>query len=130
MVRHDLVYRYSRWLICFVSLHLRVTKELAELEAKGEVGLDQFLEFSRTHHSLLWPAFQMQLALKKKMMGVGFWQTHAERRVKLSKNKYVKIKDLLQLVRVWCLVPFPHLIAHRSLASLPSFVIVACQRPD
>jgi hypothetical protein len=75
----------------------RVAKELAELEAKGDVGLDQFLEFTRTHHSLLWPAFQMQLALKKKMIGIGFWQTHAERRVKLTKNKYVKIKDLLQL---------------------------------
>ena len=83
----------------FFMFDFRVAKELAELEAKGEVGLDQFLEFSRTHHSLLWPAFQMQLALKKKMMGVGFWQTHAERRVKLSKNKYMKIKDLLQLVR-------------------------------
>lgn len=87
-------------IVCF-----RVAKELAELEAKGDVGLDQFLEFTRTHHSLLWPAFQMQLALKKKMIGIGFWQTHAERRVKLTKNKYVKIKDLLQLVS-WCLSCF------------------------
>lgn len=77
----------------------RVAKDLDELEAKGDVGLDEFLEFSRTHHSLLWPAFQMQLALKKKMMGIGFWQTHSERRVKLSKSKYVRITDLLHMVR-------------------------------
>lgn len=84
----------------------RVAKELAELEAKGDVGLDAFLEFTRTHHSLLWPAFQMQLALKKKMMGIGFWQTHSERRVKLTKNKYVKIKDLLQMVCLSYLLSF------------------------
>lgn len=75
-----------------------MTKDLKELESKGEVDLNRFLEFSRTHHSLLWPAFQMQLYLKKKMMGVRFWKSHAERRVKLSKNKYVKIKDLLVMV--------------------------------
>lgn len=76
----------------------RVSKDLAELEAKGEVRLDAFLTFTRTHHSLLWPAFQMQLYLKKKMLGVRFWNVHSERRVKLCKNKYVRIKDLLNMV--------------------------------
>jgi hypothetical protein len=73
-------------------------KEMKELQAIGEIDLEIFLEFSRTHHSLLFPAFQMQLYLRKKVLGVYFWNSHCDRRIKISKNKYVKISDLLHLV--------------------------------
>ncbi|RYY81143.1 hypothetical protein EON63_16070 [archaeon] len=68
-----------------------------ELHTGGPVDLPRFLEFTRTHHSLLFPAFQLQLALKKTLLGVSFWERHAERRVKISKDKFIKIKDLLAL---------------------------------
>lgn len=76
----------------------QVLNDLGELHQGGAVTLLRFLEFTRTHHSLLFPAFQMQLALKKALLGVHFWERHAERRVQISFNSYIKIKDLLAMV--------------------------------
>lgn len=76
---------------------VRVIVDLRELRGGGDVNLARFLEFSRTHHSLLFPAFQLQLALKKSLLGVSFWEKHSERRVKTSSNKYIKIKDILAM---------------------------------
>eukprot|EP01039_Chlorochromonas_danica_P007795 gene7795-8606_t len=75
----------------------QVIVDLRELRGGGDVTLGRFLEFSRTHHSLLFPAFQLQLALKKSLLGVSFWEKHSERRVKTSSNKYIKIKDILAM---------------------------------
>lgn len=72
-------------------------KDLVDLHMGGPVDLPRFLEFTRTHHSLLFPAFQLQLALKKTLLGISFWERHAERRVKISKDKFIKIKDLLNM---------------------------------
>lgn len=88
-------------------------KDLGELHQAGEVDLPRFLEFTRTHHSLLFPAFQLQLSLKKALLGVSFWEKHAERRVKVSKDKYIKIKDLLALVSALFLLSHACLCAWR-----------------
>jgi hypothetical protein len=63
----------------------------------GDINVDRFLSFIRDHHSLLFPAFQMQLALKKGILGVNFWESCAQRRVQLSKKKYVTIKQIIEL---------------------------------
>ncbi len=62
------------------------------------VDVDAFLQFSTSHQYLLFPAFQLQLLLRTKIMGVSFWETHGQRRMKLSDNKYVKLEDFLTLV--------------------------------
>lgn len=69
-----------------------------EFLSEGEITLDRFVKFTQNHHSLLFPAFQMQLALKKSILGVRFWELCSERRVQLSKNKFVTIKQLIELV--------------------------------
>lgn len=77
----------------------RVAKELKELVNKGnEINLEVFLDFARLRQSLLFPAFEMQLALRTQILGVSFWEKTADRRVKLSKNKYITIQKLLELV--------------------------------
>lgn len=75
----------------------RVTKDLDELLEGGDVNVDRYLEFARTHHSLLFPAFQLQTLLQKKIIGLAFWTHHSNKRIKLSNNKYMKIKDLLDV---------------------------------
>lgn len=65
----------------------------------GEITLNRFLEFAKHHHSLLFPAFQMQLYLKKNLLGVNFWERCADRRIKLSKKKFVTVKQLIEMVR-------------------------------
>jgi hypothetical protein len=77
----------------------RVAKELKDLVNKGnEINLEVFLEFTRLRQSLLFPAFEMQLALRKQILGIYFWERTADRRVKLSKNKYITIRKLLEMV--------------------------------
>jgi hypothetical protein len=68
------------------------------MEKQGDIDLDKFLQFVQNHHSLLFPAFQMQLALKKSILGVRFWEDCSERRVRLSHNKYISIKMIIELV--------------------------------
>ena len=82
-------------MFCFCS----VQKELRELiTANKEIDLDVFTTYTQTHHSLLFPAFQLQLLLRTKIMGTSFWENHCNRRVRLSNNKYIKIKDFIVLV--------------------------------
>jgi phosphotransferase system HPr-like phosphotransfer protein len=75
----------------------RTKKDLEMFLKDGDINVDRFLLFIRDHHSLLFPAFQMQLALKKGILGVNFWESCAQRRVQLSKKKYVTIKQIIEL---------------------------------
>jgi hypothetical protein len=40
----------------------------------------------------------MQLLLKKNILGVRFWEKCSERRVQISKKKYLTIKQIIELV--------------------------------
>lgn len=81
-----------------INLKIRTRKDLEEfIEQKGDINLDRFLVFVQNHHSLLFPAFQMQLALKQNILGVRFWEKASDRRVRLSQKKYVTIKEILEM---------------------------------
>ena len=40
----------------------------------GGITMKEFIEFVRTHQALMWPAFQMQLALQSHIMNAAFWE--------------------------------------------------------
>ncbi len=64
----------------------------------NDIDVNVFMKYTTKHHSLLFPAFQMQLLLQTSIMGVKFWEKHGKRRIQLSNDKYIKIKDFLVLV--------------------------------
>ena len=62
------------------------------------IDVDAFLQFSLSHQYLLFPAFQMQTLLRKRFMGIPYWETHGQKRSKLSENKYVKLETYLTMI--------------------------------
>lgn len=48
----------------------------------AEISREQFHKFAAKHPALLFPAFQLQNALQKKIMGVRFWDAAARKRNK------------------------------------------------
>lgn len=61
--------------------------------------IENFQGFARTHQNMLFPVFQMQLALQRKVLGIRFWERNAQRRMKLSNGKYVSIGQFILEVR-------------------------------
>lgn len=66
--------------------------------------MDKFHTFMMNHQAVLFPAFQMQLAVQNKIIGTSYWLKQTEQRVKLSKlinnNTYVSIAQLIDRVSV------------------------------
>jgi hypothetical protein len=76
-----------------------VEKDLREIETAGEpLDIDQFRLFTKSHQALLFPAFQMQSALQRKVLGHSFWEKNAERRIKFSNGQYVSIGNFILMV--------------------------------
>lgn len=76
----------------------RVMQELHKVEAKGPFTIEKFTKFARTHQEMLFPAFQLQLHLQEKVCGRSFWSRCSNRRVELSKGKFVTMGELMELV--------------------------------
>lgn len=75
-----------------------IKNDLKEIEKNGiAVDIEQFREFCRNHQALLFPAARMQLYLQQKVLGRGFWHKNSQRRIKLSKGKFVPIGKLLEM---------------------------------
>ena len=53
--------------------------------------IDTFRAFVKTHQALLFPAFQMQLALQRKFLGTAFWEKNADRRMEICNGKYISV---------------------------------------
>lgn len=78
-----------------------VAAELRAIENSGQLlTLDQFRVFVKTHQALLFPAFQMQSGLQRKILGSAFWERNANKRIKLSNGKYVSVGSFIMAVRV------------------------------
>jgi hypothetical protein len=58
---------------------------------------EQFREFCRNHHNLLFPVFMLQRKLQKKAVGESFWETQSRKRVRLSRGRYVSTHELLEM---------------------------------
>lgn len=61
--------------------------------------VEKFTKFAKTHQNMLFPAFQLQLHLQNRIMGQRFWERCSNRRIELSKGKFVTIAELMQLVK-------------------------------
>jgi hypothetical protein len=72
----------------------KVYHKLAELEL-SELNFQTFLDFTQSHKAMLYPAFALQLSLKKYIMGKAFWKRQALRRLKFSNGRYRTFKDIL-----------------------------------
>jgi hypothetical protein len=44
---------------------------------------------------MLYPAFALQMSLKKYIMGVSFWQRQAQHRLRISNGEYKTVTDLI-----------------------------------
>lgn len=76
-----------------------MANDLNAVESSGELfTIEQYRLFVRTHQALLFPAFQMQLALQRKILGVRFWERNAERRLKFSNGKYISVGNFILMV--------------------------------
>lgn len=77
----------------------QIVKELREGKVEDEAGIDIdiFREFSRTHQALLFPAFLMQELLQKKILGKSFWEKNANRRIELSRGKFIPIAKFMEI---------------------------------
>jgi len=75
-----------------------IIQDLHRKERNGdEFNLDDFRAFARDHQALLFPAFQMQFTLQRKVMGYAFWKKHAKRRIALSNGSYVTVENFLSI---------------------------------
>eukprot|EP00600_Ochromonadales_sp_CCMP1393_P004597 CAMPEP_0174970170 /NCGR_PEP_ID=MMETSP0004_2-20121128/9217_1 /TAXON_ID=420556 /ORGANISM="Ochromonas sp., Strain CCMP1393" /LENGTH=550 /DNA_ID=CAMNT_0016219837 /DNA_START=168 /DNA_END=1820 /DNA_ORIENTATION=- len=73
-----------------------VEKDIKEVEKAGEpFDIDQFRNFAKSHQALLFPAFQMQSRLQRKVLGYRFWEKNANRRIKFCNGKYVSIANFI-----------------------------------
>lgn len=64
----------------------------------GDVNIDDFREYCTRHASLLFAAFQMQEAIRVRILGNGFWERLANKRLKLSgKKDYLTVTDILRM---------------------------------
>eukprot|EP01034_Spumella_vulgaris_P023832 gene23832-30107_t len=67
------------------------------MEDDGDVNAEQFCIFAKTHHALLFPAFEMQKALQRSTLGVAFWTANAERRIEMSNGSFMPVAKFMQL---------------------------------
>ena len=58
----------------------------------------RFKAFALTHQALLFPAFQMQLSLQRKVLGEGSWKKHIKSRSFICDNAYVSVTELISSV--------------------------------
>ena len=72
----------------------RAYHKLAELEV-SKIDFPTFLEFTHKHQAMLYPAFALQMSLKKYIMGVSFWQRQAQHRLRISNGEYKTVTDLI-----------------------------------
>eukprot|EP00605_Chrysophyceae_sp_TOSAG23-4_P001211 GSChrysophyteH1.ASY1.ANO1.1320.1 assembled CDS len=76
-----------------------VERELEAMEAlDGDVNIEDFREFSRTHPALLFNAFRMQEVIQTKVLGLTFWAYYSERRIEVSKGRlYIPVSEFIEL---------------------------------
>mmetsp|Transcript_18568 Transcript_18568/g.25651 ORF Transcript_18568/g.25651 Transcript_18568/m.25651 type:complete len:415 (-) Transcript_18568:523-1767(-) len=74
-----------------------VSSDLKAIEADGDLDVDAFKQFARNHPALLFPAFLMQSTLQRRILGQRFWHNHANRRIEISKGKFIPIAKFMDI---------------------------------
>lgn len=75
----------------------RARKVHQKLDDLGMAVMDfpVFRDFTHKHKAMLYPAFALQLTLKKYIMGKAFWKRQAQNREKLCRGEYKTIQAIL-----------------------------------
>mmetsp|Transcript_479 Transcript_479/g.1123 ORF Transcript_479/g.1123 Transcript_479/m.1123 type:complete len:343 (-) Transcript_479:904-1932(-) len=60
-----------------------------------EIDFPAFRDFTHKHKAMLYPAFALQLSLKKYIMGKAFWKQQAKNREKICGGKYKTIQAII-----------------------------------
>jgi hypothetical protein len=84
-----------------LSLSLRLAHDLEEfmyISKKEFLELAEFSTFTEHHHNFLFPAFQLQLALQRAVLGVSYWEN---RRTETGNREYIKVRDLIRMVSIF-----------------------------
>lgn len=86
----------------FLCVIHRIAAELATFETrtKEPFKIDNFHKFIKNHQAMLFPAFQMQLALQRKFLGTSYWESNANRRMDLCDGKYISVGKFILEVRL------------------------------
>jgi hypothetical protein len=61
------------------------------------VDINTFRKFAKQHQALLFPAFMMQTKMQSKILGCRFWSSLANKRIEISKGRYIPISEFLKL---------------------------------
>jgi hypothetical protein len=78
---------------------VNVAKDLKAIEDSGKLlNLREFSDFVKTRQALLFPAFQMQTALRSKILGEKFWEDHANKRIRFTNGKYISVGQFIVAV--------------------------------
>lgn len=72
----------------------RAYHKLAELEL-SKIDFQTFLKFTHKHQAMLYPAFALQMSLKKYIISTSFWHRQAQHRLKLSGGEYQTVTELI-----------------------------------
>lgn len=72
----------------------RAYQKLSEIDL-DRIDFKAFAAFSHKHRAMLYPAFALQMNLKKYIMGTKFWHRQAINRLKLSNGQYRTVTDII-----------------------------------
>lgn len=79
-----------------------MTDELNKISAsvtqKGPIDLETFQTFTKFHQAVVYRTFNVQMKLRNTILGNEFWEMLSQRRVKLSKGRYMSMVTILMLV--------------------------------
>lgn len=90
-----------------------IYSELEKL-ACDDIDISEFLEFSRTHPGLLFPAFNMQEIIRNRVLGAAFWEHYSQKRIQISKGKYTTIGNFMVRISISNLFIYSHSPLHRN----------------
>ena len=67
--------------------------------AEASITMESFAQFAQANPALLFPAFEMQNKIQRKILGTKFWESHLNRRISLTKGgeNYVSVKQILDM---------------------------------
>jgi hypothetical protein len=71
---------------------------LHKIDTRARINLTAFKNFTQTHQGMLFPVFNLQHQLRCNVLGERFWDKASNRRLELSKGRYVTMSDLMLLV--------------------------------
>lgn len=72
----------------------KVYQKLSELNT-SDIRLPAFIDFTSKHKAMLYPAFALQLSMKKYILGEAFWKKQAAKRLMICHGEYRTMEDII-----------------------------------